>query len=1137
MTLRIKAIIIIMGIVFVFAGSSFLLSLSFAQKSMTKIMEQELSLALDIAERLVATKINQLKSDASLVAERAARVDSKKEMQKTLAAQVEEFDKFLSFAVIDKNGVFVKAGQDLCQNPAIDTSVFIQKAFDGESSISTTYHDAESNNIVMCLFVPMAYGRVLSIGMSGWTFSDLISNFRLWQTGNIFMIDDEGTIIANLQPHLVLERYNLVRSTEADPKLHDSNVVLREMASSDQAGHGEYIFNGQRRFSVFKPVGGTGGSWHIAIAAPLNESPAAAIKVTGFSLTLFLMLMAVGFVVSIIISGFVTKPFKKIEDQAAQISKEKEGVEKLAMLLGMSNRSASALLTITDDAKFGDSLTDVLEHIGIFMKVDRIHIWQNAMIGGALHYQCVHRWLAEHGRGASLAERNLIYPHSDFSGAFNDLLARNICLKGPISDLPQEDQEILSARGVKSALIIPIHVQEKYWGLATFENRQHERDFSIDEIDILRSISLMMVNTVLRHEMTEKLHSANEAKSDFLAKMSHEMRTPLTAVIGLSQLTLEEEGLPEATQLNLKKISGAGETLLSLVNDILDISKIEAGKFEIIENRYDIPSLINDVVNSNILRIGEKQIEFILDIDQNLPANLIGDELRVKQIISNLLSNAFKYTMEGSVELNISCLRDDDAVWLTARVKDTGQGIKPEFVKKLFQSYEQVDAKSNRKIEGTGLGLSIAKSMAEMMGGSISVESEYGKGSIFTVRLKQKYADDQTIGAEVAKNLKNLRYIDTNLRSSTKFDRVKLPYAKVLVVDDNLTNLEVAKGLMKPYRMQVDCVTSGQQAIDALRDDAVHYNAVFMDHMMPEMDGIETTKVIREQIGTEYAKSVPIIALTANAISGNEEMFLRKGFQAFLSKPIDVGRLDTIIRKWVQNKAQEKQFIEQHGGLDDPSHWDGKNEQMEQSAAGGSSELERRLQGLEVDGLDIESGIGRFAGDVDAYLQVLRIFAANTALLFEKIEDVTADKLSDYGIIVHGIKGSSRTICANAVAGMAEALENAANSGDFDFIASQNIPFLTAGRRLIAAIEDLLARVEGSGQKPRKDKPDIDVLGKILEACKVYDMETVEEAIAELESYDYESGGEIVPWLWENAQHYNVEQIIEKLSTFCYKST
>jgi signal transduction histidine kinase/AmiR/NasT family two-component response regulator len=407
-----------------------------------------------------------------------------------------------------------------------------------------------------------------------------------------------------------------------------------------------------------------------------------------------------------------------------------------------------------------------------------------------------------------------------------------------------------------------------------------------------------------------KLETANNAKSDFLAGMSHEMRTPLNAVIGLSGLTLEIEGLDEEAKINLEKIFNAGSILLNLVNDILDISKIEAGKFELVLNEYDIPSLVNDTITQNILRIGEKPIEFNLNICADMPTHLYGDDLRLKQILSNLLSNAFKYTQEGTVELGIRSERaeDDDSVLVTAWVKDTGAGIRLEDMNKLFFDYSQVDVKANRKIEGSGLGLAITKKMLELMDGTITVESEYGKGSIFTVNFKQKFVTDTPIGDAVVKNLKSFRYSDSKRKQYARFVRTKLPYAKVLVVDDNITNLDVAKGLMKPYEMQIDCVTSGQQAVDAIQTEKVTYNAIFMDHMMPGMDGVEATRRIRA-IGTDYAKHIPIIALTANAIAGNEEMFLSKGFQAFLSKPINLMHLDSIIKQWVRDKSKEKENL------------------------------------------------------------------------------------------------------------------------------------------------------------------------------------------------------------------------------------
>jgi len=269
--------------------------------------------------------------------------------------------------------------------------------------------------------------------------------------------------------------------------------------------------------------------------------------------------------------------------------------------------------------------------------------------------------------------------------------------------------------------------------------------------------------------------SANNSKSEFLANISHEMRTPLNAVLGLSGLTLEMEDLNEEAISNLDKIYNSGSTLLSIVNDILDISKIEAGKLELIPNQYDVPSLINDVITQNILRMDSKIIDFVLDISADLPAVLFGDDLRIKQVLNNLLSNAFKYTKEGEVELGLRGERseNDGTFWVTAWVRDTGMGIRTEDLKKLFSDYSQVDAKANRKIEGTGLGLAITKKLVELMGGTISVESEYGKGSVFTVRFRQKYIAGKVIGETVVNNLKGFRYTDAKRKQSSEAASLK----------------------------------------------------------------------------------------------------------------------------------------------------------------------------------------------------------------------------------------------------------------------------------------------------------------------------------------------------------------------------
>ena len=631
-------------------------------------------------------------------------------------------------------------------------------------------------------------------------------------------------------------------------------------------------------------------------------------------------------------------------------------------------------------------------------------------------------------------------------------------------------------------------------------------------------------------EALDKAQEANRAKSSFLASMSHEMRTPLNAVIGLSELVIEDGGLTREIQENLEKIYGAGTTLLSTVNDILDISKIEAGKFEIIPVEYDIPSLINDAITQSIMRIGEKPIQFCLDISEELPARLRGDDLRVKQILNNLLSNAFKYTREGSVELGIDCSFEEDTVWMSVRVRDTGIGIKPEDMDRLFNEYAQVDTSSNRKIEGTGLGLSITKRIVEMMGGSVTVESEYGKGSIFTARFRQQFITGAIIGPEVVNSLKNFHYSEHKRRQNIRMARIALPYAHVLVVDDVATNLDVARGMMKPYGMVVDCVTSGQEAIEIIRDGSIKYNTIFMDHMMPGMDGIEATRIIREEIGTEYAKTVPIIALTANAIVGNEEMFLSKGFQAFLSKPIEIERLDSVIREWVRDKELEKSFTGRQICMDGQTYVDirsGKERRAELERRGG---LERRTLGKIIPGLDIGKGIERFGGDEDSFLHVLASYVVNTRPLIEKIRKVNKGNIADYAIAVHGIKGSSRGICAELMGTKAEILEKAAREKDLSYVLANNSAFINSAEKLINDIDKMLKEIAEDNPKPKKDKPDDSALEKLLEACKAYDMDGVDEAMESITGYDYESDGGLAQWLTENVDQMNFDLIIEKLS-------
>ena len=392
---------------------------------------------------------------------------------------------------------------------------------------------------------------------------------------------------------------------------------------------------------------------------------------------------------------------------------------------------------------------------------------------------------------------------------------------------------------------------------------------------------------------------ANKAKSDFLARMSHEIRTPMNAIVGITQIQLQKEDLPSEYSMALEKIYSSSKDLLGIINDILDLSKIESGKMEINHVEYEIPSLIHDTVQLNIVRIGSKAIEFILDIDDNLPSRLIGDELRIKQILNNLLSNAVKYTQKGHVKLSVKKSAydaDSGHVVLCFVIEDTGQGMKSEDADKLFSEYTRFNIEANRATEGTGIGLNITKNLVDLMEGTISVKSEYGKGSIFTVTVKQQILDSEVIGAELAQSISNFAFSNIKRHTGLQILCEAMPYGKVLIVDDVETNLYVAEGLMLPYALQIDTATSGYAAIEKVESGRV-YDIIFMDHMMPYMDGIETTQKLRSM---DYKGT--IVALTANALAGNDMMFKQSGFDDFISKPIDLRQLDAILNRHVRDK-------------------------------------------------------------------------------------------------------------------------------------------------------------------------------------------------------------------------------------------
>ena len=569
------------------------------------------------------------------------------------------------------------------------------------------------------------------------------------------------------------------------------------------------------------------------------------------------------------------------------------------------------------------------------------------------------------------------------------------------------------------------------------------------EMIIKQQTADIALQTSRLHSVEEEAQAASHAKTAFLANMSHELRSPLNVVIGLTDLILDEINLSENVLENLRKISNAGDTLLGIVNDILDFSKIESGKLTLMPAEYHITSLLNDVISLMIIRLGEKPVAFRLNIGDDLPCMLFGDDLRVKQIFNNLLGNALKYTYTGKIELTVNCLSGSadekeikKDVWMEIAVSDTGIGIRRENLEKLFSGYYQAESQANRRIEGASLGLPIAKKLTEMMDGEISVESEYGKGTTFRFRIRQGFADNTPIGPAVAEKLRSFHYAETRRNADKKFVRPDLSFARVLVVDDMQNNLDVAAGLLHKYNMQVDCVTTGQEAFDRIRFGQPVYNVVFMDHMMPGMDGLETADAIRS-IETEYARTLPIIALTANAVKETENIFYAHDFQDFLSKPIDIMLLDTIVRKWVQ-----RGFLMDNTAP--PDH----------PAPGIPDKDEKTV--IEIPGIDSEKGLSLLGGDLDIYLAALRSYAANIPAALDRLRNVSEKTLEDYVISVHGIKGTSANIGAERTREAALNLETLARDGDIAGVLSGNDVFISDTESMASGITAWLEQYEAT---------------------------------------------------------------------------
>lgn len=568
---------------------------------------------------------------------------------------------------------------------------------------------------------------------------------------------------------------------------------------------------------------------------------------------------------------------------------------------------------------------------------------------------------------------------------------------------------------------------------------------------------------LLTERKKQQAISAKEAEERFLANMSHEIRTPMNAIVGMTEILLRGN-LTEEQREYLNNIKSSGNALVSIINDILDISKIEAGKMELVEDVYAFRQMLNDIEKIIKNRIGDKPIELLCEVDPSIPDMLYGDGLRTRQIIINLANNAVKFTEKGQVKITIKAEHaEDDRIGIFVSVADTGQGIKEEDLKKLFGAFQQVDASKNKGKEGTGLGLSISRHFVEMMGGQIEVKSQYGKGSEFFFTIyQQTVSEDMLYKLEAEENIMNFI----------------APKARILLVDDDDVNQKVAVGLLEPLQMQIDTARNGKNALSMIGERK--YDLVFMDHMMPVMGGVEATKILREMEG-EYYQKLPVIALTGDAMKESQKLFLQAGMNGFVPKPIQMKQICRVIREWLPQDLIE--IIP-----------DGNDTAKEEK----TDKEPLTEETLQIEGIDVAEGI-KNTGSKELLLARLGDYCNLIDSKSQNIQQyLEAGRIRDFTIEVHALKSSSRMVGAKLLSEQFRLLEDLGNANDIEKIEATTPQVLEHYKKYREWLEPFAAMRE----REKKEVPKEEVLmylRGIKEAMEAFDLDTADAAMEKLE--------------------------------------